>query len=100
MAVDAAERRQFEDLLLEELTERDDGNGVRPLRANPCERLGRVHALGHEAFLDAALDGVLPAGTRRELAPAPRGTVRLRDKADHLQLGIAQEALQTHGRSR
>ena len=100
MAVDAAERRQFEDILLEELTERDDGDGVRLLRADPRKGLGRVHVLGRDAFLDAALDGVLPARTRREFAATPRRTVRLCDKADHLQLRIAQEASQTYGRSR
>ena len=86
VAVDAAVPRHVEDVVLQELPERDDGDDVRLLRAQPGDGLRRVDVLRRDAFDDAARARVLPARTRREVA-APRRTVRLRDDADHLETG-------------
>ena len=100
MAVDASVRRQVEKRLLEDLPERDDGDHVRPPRADPRHRLVVVHPLRLDDLGDAAGLRILRERTRRELLPAPDRTVRLGDDSDDLEALLAQQRAKALRRSR
>jgi hypothetical protein len=84
MAVDAAERRQVEKLLLKELTESHDDNNIRLPRSDLGKSLWGVHVVRRDAVLDSALDCIRAAWTRRKYLAASCRTIGLCDDSDHL----------------
>ena len=100
VAVDAAEERQVEERLLEDLAVGDDRDHVRPPLAQPRHRLRVVDAVRLEDVGDAVLRGKARHRVRRERLAAPGGAVRLGDDADHFELRFAQDGAKALDRGR
>ena len=90
--------RESENLLLEELSECDDGDHVGTSLADPRHSFRRVDVLWGYAVHDAALRRIAAAWTRRKVASASCRAVWLRDEPHHLQTGQAQYGVKASGR--